>query len=332
MPILWSRRQIVLVSLLGCFGIILLLEIIFVLPRTLEAWHPFDYWQYTEMGLALRQGRDPFGSGHYYPLTAILWIFVPLSLLPDWFRFVWVLGPCVASLILFRRQGVWLFLFVPLWFVVSDGMLDGWLLVPLAWLLANRPIWAGLGGAIVLFKPQLAILTVGYSVFRWMIERDWKNLGVFLGAMLVFYLPAFLIYPNWVGEMIAVLPDRAAQTTTVLPVIGGSLWSWGWLGIVGQFTLVLLLVATLVFSVRGFRKPMNRAGVVHLLGLLLTPVLFGSNQIMAAPTVRHRNEILCLVLVSLGALFVDRVLGVFGGGYAIIPLAALYFQSRNKKS
>jgi len=312
--------------------IVLAFEAVTVLPQALQVWHPFDYWQYTEMGRTLYEGGNPFSEGRYYPLPTVLWIFVPLSFLPDWFRFVWVLGPFISCLILFKKQGVWLFLFVPLWFVIGDGMLDGWLLVPLAWVLANRPYWAGLGGAIVLFKPQLAILTVGYSVIRWLIERDWENLGTFTGAMLIFYLPAFLINPNWVSQMLAVLPDRAAQTTTFMPLMGGSLWAWWWLGIIGQIILVAFVAITLFLAVRAFREPSKRGAVVHLLGLLFTPFLFGSNQIMALPTLRYRRDYGVIVLVSVGVFLLEKMIGVFGGGYALIPLAALYLQTNNAVS
>lgn len=322
-----SRRHLIR-GLLLVVVLLLVVEIVLLLPRVLEVWHPYDYWQYTQMGEAVRQGRDPFGTGRFYPLPTILWIFIPLSLFPDWFRIVWVIAPFGFLLLLFGRQAIPLLGFVPLWFVIGDGMLDGWLLLPLAVLLSNRPMWAGLGGAIVLFKPQLAFFAVGYAVLQWLVARDWKNLGAFVGAMAIFYLPSFIVNPNWIAQMLEVLPGRAAQTTTLLPLMGGSLWSWWWLGGVGIAVFLVLLAAMLVLWARVLRQPAKRTTAFLLLGLALNPILFGSNQIIATPTLPHRRAILAVVLVSLAAFALDRALGGFGGGYALIPLAALYFLSR----
>lgn len=308
--------------------IALVVEIIFLLPSALERWHPFDYGLYTEMGRAVREGINPYGENHYWPLPTMLWVFVPLSLLPDWFRLVWILGPFLSILVLFRARGMLLFLFAPLWFVVSDAMIEGWLLLPLAWLLENRPMKAGVGAALVLFKPQLAILAVSYFVFKWLASRDWRNIGVFGGLMVLFYIPSFIVRPNWIGEMLRVLPGRAAQTTTLLPLLTGSIWAWWFLGGIGIPVFFTLIVGLLILSARTFPNSQTRPAGFLLLNLILNPILFASNLIMALPVLQTRDEIIAIVLLGLAAYALDRALGGFGGGYVMISLAALYFQTR----
>ena len=324
------RRFILnLFLILGCA--ILVIEIVSVLPITLERWRPFDYGQYVEMGRAVLQGVNPNGTHNYYPLPTILWVFVPLALLPDGFRILWVLGPLVSILVLFRKQGLVLFLFVPLWLVVSDGMLDGWLLLPLAVLLTNRPGWAGFCAAIVLFKPQLAFLAVAYKIVEWLILKDWKNLGIFFSAMAIFYAPAFIINPNWIMQMLQFLPGRLAQTTTLAPALSGSIWAWwslgGWASVMGVF----LLVITLGLFLRAFEYSSKRATALLLLGLAINPVLFGSNQTLLLPVLQNRRQMILVVLISLGALLLDKMAGNFGGGYALIPITMLYFQRVGKQ-
>jgi hypothetical protein len=318
-------------GILFVFSLVVLgVELISILPDALVRWQPFDYHLYIEMGQAVRAGVNPYGAHHYWPFATMLWIFAPLSLLPDWFRFVWILAPFISLLILFRKQGVLLFFFVPLWFVVSDAMIDGWLLLPLALLLSNRPGWAGLGGAIVLFKPQLAFLAVAYALAQWLIARDWKNLASLLGALVLFYAPTFFINPNWIGQMLAVLPERAEQTTTLLPLFGGSLWAWWALGGLGNLICIVLFAATIGLAFRALPFPSKRVATFLLLGLALDPILFGSNQIMALPALARRAELVSIVLVSWAAFALDKLIGGFGGGYALIPIVALYWQTRQQ--
>lgn len=320
------RRGFVLM-LIGVGILVLVIELVLSLPSVLQRWHPYDYWQYVQMGEAVRRGDSPFGPGRFYPLPTVLWIFVPLALLPDWFRIVWVIAPFVFLVVLFRRQAIPLFGFVPLWFVVGDGMLDGWLLLPLAWLLQNRTIWAGLGTALLLFKPQLAMLAVLYALVHWLATRDWKNVGVFALALLVFYVPSFIVNPNWIAQMLAVLPERAAQTT-MMPSMAVSVWAWKELGILGLLIVGAFLLTMLTYAWRAWRGVENRAAIFQLLNLLLNPILFASNFVMTIPALRGRTQILISVVVSWLAVGLDRALGGFGGGYALIPLAALYFLAR----
>lgn len=316
-----------LLTFLLIIGVLALsIEIALLLPSAQVRWYPWDYGNYVLMGRSVREGASPYGPNGFYPLPTILWIFVPLSILPDWFRFIWVLGPFFSILVLFRLQGIPLFLFTPLWFVVGDGMLDGWLLIPVAWLLENRPVWAGVGAALVLFKPQLAVLAVAYLIFKWLKFHDWKNLGTFVALIALFYLPSFILRPAWPLEMLAVLPTRAAHTTTILPLTTGSIWSWWFLGGLGIAIFFLLLIVTLVLFWRAIRDEPSRAGGLLLFNLILNPILFASYYVISLPILHVQREIIIVVLISLVAFALDHAFGF--NGYAFIPLTALYFQSR----
>jgi hypothetical protein len=323
-----NSRKLVLAAALIAAAAVLLAEVALLLPRALEVWHPYDYSLCLEMGKAARQGINPIGPRHYYPLPTVLWIFIPLSLLPDWFRLVWILVPIIFILRLFRRQGILLLGFVPLWFAMGDAMLDGWLLIPLLWLIEDRPVLAGLGAVAMLLKPQLAVLTVAYMFVRWVVTREWGNLGAFAVALLVFVLPAFIFDPNWIARMLAVLPLRANESISLLPLLTSSVWAWWWIGGLGKFIFVVIVLAAGILLLRALRVAPNRASAFQLLSLILVPVLFASNLITVAPILRGQREIIVVVLVSLGAFALDRAAGGFGGGYTLVPLAALYFRTR----
>ncbi len=318
-----TGRRSILIALFALAAFALGFEIILYAPRVLDVWKPYDYWLYTEMGRAVLEGRNPVGPQHYYPLPTILWIFVPLALLPDWFRLVWVLGPFVSILALYRTRGISLALYAPVWFVVSDAMIDGWLLIPFAWLLENRPILAGLGAVAMLTKPQIALFAVAFMAARWLWTHDWKNLAAFAIGLTVFCLPAFILDPFWIPHLLQVLPMRAGESMSLLPLLTSSVWAWWWLGGWARIVFVAILLAAAVFVGRAAGRD---AVTFQSVNLLLLPILFVSNSITLAPALRDRSRRLVLIAISLAAFALDRVAGGFGGGYAFLPLVMLYFQ------
>lgn len=321
------RRNLALI-LIGIGLLILAVEVFIAFPR-LGEWHPWDYGNYLRMGRDVRAGDNPYGTDRYYPLPTMLWIFVPLSLMPDWFKIVWIFFAFVFVLMLLRGDGVLAFLYPPFWFIVTDAMFDAWLLFPLAWVFANRPILAGLGAAFLLFKPHVTFLAVAYIVGHWLATRDWNNLKVFALTMGALWLPSFIVNPRWVWQMWEVLSLRANQVA-LLPLLTTSLWSWWWLG--GFATIIfgaLVLIGAMLF-VRALRHASQRAAAFQTLGLLVNPVILASNLILILPMLRGRRQILSVVMLGWFALILDKVLNGFGGGYVLIPLAALYFLAREE--
>ncbi|MDE3089960.1 MAG: hypothetical protein KGJ80_11320 [Chloroflexota bacterium] len=301
------------------------------MPIALERWQPWDYGNYVEMGRAVREGANPYASHRFYPLPTILWIFVPLSLAPDWFRFVWILFPFIFVLILFRLNGLFFLLFPPLWFVITDAMFDAWLLLPLVWLFQNRRTLAPIGAALVLFKPHITALAVVFMLIHWFVSRDWRALAVFFGFFAALWLPSFFVDPMWPLKMLAVLPERV-DYVSILPLATTALSSWWSLGGIAVIIFAAMLIATVILFFRAMRNRSRRAQAFQVLQLIILPVVLASNLITVLPTLRERNEIIAVVLISLGAFMLDRALGGFGGGYAFIPLAALYFQTRARQS
>ncbi len=327
MPTLLTRRN-VLLGFLIIAVLALAMELGLTLPLVLETWHPYDFGLYLEMGNAARLGINPVGPRHYYPLPTVLWIFVPLSLLPDGFRLVWAIAPFVFILILHRRQAAWFVLFPPLWFNVTDAMLDGWLLLPLAWVAGNRPVLAGIGAVFLLIKPQLAIFVVAYVFLRWVLTRAWKNCIAFLIGTVIFCLPAFIFDPLWLFRLVDVLPQRAGESMAVFPLLTSSVWAWWWLGGFGVIIGVLILVGASGLAVLAFKRGGNPIAVAQALNQLLVPVLFAANLTTLLAVVNGRRQILALTGAALLAFTLDAGLSGFGGGYVLLPLVALYFQSK----
>jgi hypothetical protein len=320
------RRKVIL-ALVGLGTLILAAELVIVFPRVLE-WHPWDYGNYVRMGRDVREGLNPYGSDRYYPLPTMLWIFLPLSLMPEWFKIVWILFPFVFILILLRGDGVLCFLYPPFWFVITDAMFDGWLLVPLAWMFANRPILAGLGAALALFKPHVTLLAVAYIIWHWLVTRDGNNLKAFALAFGALWLPAFVVNPRWVVQMLEVLSLRANQIS-FLPLLTTSLWSWWWLGGVAVLVGFALLLIGVGLVWRAARHAPNRAALFQAVGLLINPVILASNLIAVLPMLRGRGQVLAVVAAAWGAMLLDKALHGFGGGYALVPLVVIYFLARD---
>ena len=269
----YARGNLLLWTLLVIGAFALLVEIISILPLTLRGWYPYDYERYVQMGSALLANPHSYGANPMdtvYPLPTQLWVFVPLALLPDWFRLVWVLVPFFSLVLVLRARSIFFFLYVPLWFVVSDGMIDGWLILPLWWLIEDRPVLAGLGAVLLLVKPQVAALAVVYMVARWLLHRNPKNLLAFALALFVFCVPAFVLDPQWILEMVRAFPVRADQSVSQIALLGSSIWSWWWLGGIGKLVFAALLILILGLFYRAVRDHLNRTSSIQSFELVPT--------------------------------------------------------------
>ena len=306
----------------------LLIELSKFVPEW-SAHPPNDYGIYVHWGTADRLGPEKYAYAlpNYYPRPTTLWVFVPLSILPNWFALFWTIVPLFFTLWLFKKPGVILWLYYPMLVQAATGQIDGWLLVPLLWLIENLPWFAGIGAALVLFKPQLSFAIVLFALIFWLSKKDVRNLSAFAATLCVLYLPAFITNPRWPLEMIDNMQVRANES--ILPTRGASLWAWAWHG---GITLWLLPIAGItaialvyyVFSVRG-----RRFQAVQLLGLLIMPVLYVSNFVTIIPLLKTPRQIVLLTVVSWIAVAIDTFAGGWGGAYALIPLAALYLLARD---
>ena len=175
---------------------------------------------------------------------------------------------------------------------------------------------------------QLAILPVAFMFLRWLATRDWKNLIAFGMGLMVFCLPAFIFDPLWVIHLALVLPQRADESMALLPLLTSSVWAWWWLGGVAHIVGVAILVGAIVLAAIALRRQGNAVAILQSLNQLLVPILFASNLTTLIPILRARRAILTIVSLALAAFALDNAMGGFGGGYALIPLGAMYFISR----
>ena len=308
----------------------LLIELAKLMPEWL-AHPPNDYGIYVQWGMAERLGSGTytFALPNYYPRPTTLWIFVPLSILPNWFALLWTIVPLFFTLWLFKRPGVILWLYYPMLVQAATGQMDGWLLLPILWLVENRPWFAGIGAALVLFKPQLGFATVLFALIFWFFKKDVRNLAAFASALCVLYLPAFITNPLWLPEMIDNMQVRANES--ILPTRGASLWAWAWHGGITLWLLPIVITVALVLVVYAFFVRGKRFQAVQLLGLLIMPVLYASNFVTIIPLVKSSRQIVILTLASWGAVVIDTLAGGWGGAYALIPLTALYLLARDNE-
>lgn len=322
---------------LGIFAVfaVLAFEIYSFLPTISGFWHPYDYGRYVEIGGRLIQ--DPYAYGKVpldsvYPLPFELVFFVPLALLPDWFKFIWSFGPFVSLLFLFRRQIVIWFFYAPAWQVAFDGSIDGWFLIPIVWILENRPVYAALGALFLLVKPQVTIFLILFVLVRWLLKRDWKNLGVLAMGGVILSIPAFVLDPLWIWHMIVSLPARVNDPLSEVHLRWTTLW-WGvWHGLFG-YVLVALLLALMVFSFwRVWHAKKYLAEALQLVNLLTVFLLYVTSLVTVPPLVKTRRAAVWVVGLSIIAFTIYSIFWPFSGVYTLVPLAALYFLGDPQKA
>lgn len=318
------RAPLIIIALVASL-LVLGYELLTLLPHAPE-FAPTDYQALRQWGLDAQRGE----FNYLYPLPALLFIFLPLSLLPWWTVYIWVVIPFIFVLFLHREKGIALFLFVPMLAQAAWGTLDGFFILPLYWLFNNQSLAAGISAALLTLKPQLGIFTVPIVLLQSIKLRRWKLLIAFSSIMLLLYLPSFLIDPLWPIKMIPFLQWRT--DVWFLHVRAATLWGWWWRG---DWALVLLpipIVATILFFIRAWRAGHSRLQALHLLGLLVQPVFFVVSLGTIIATLKTSlRDFAFLVTVSWLALGLDNILA-WGGVYVIISLAALWLLGNKKSS
>lgn len=313
--------QVTLRSVLLAICLILVLTTLvyelYIFAPVLAEWHPFDYEMYVTWGEALRAGR----IDHYYPLPTTFWVFAPLSLLPDPFKFVFALAPFLFVLKMFGRKGLVLWLYLPLLTQAQFGQLDGWLLFPLLWLVQDRPFWAPLGAVLLCVKPILAPFAIACALMLWLWHRRRNMLAQFGAMMLVFLLPAFVLDPFWIPHFIQALPLRA--THPYLQFRGVSVWTWWNYGGITQLLFPFLIAMIGGLTLYLVRRRENPIRLAELWNQFSFPYLYQSNLTLTLPLLSTPRELAILTASSWIAAGLDVVAGGWGGAYALIPLAAL---------
>ncbi len=310
-------RRVIGGVLLTIAGAILVHEIISAWPYIIT-YVPGDYAYFLGCGHALQERIYHC----FYPLPAVLLIFLPLSFLPTWFALVWILLPFIFVLCIFGKKGIAVWLSYPFLVQAAFGELEGLLLLPIYWLIQDHTILAGISAAFLTLKPQLAVFLVPFMVYRWFSKRNWRSLVLFLGALLVLYLPAFLIDPFWPSKMI--VADQVRVNESIQLTRGATLWGWWWHGGWTIWVLPLLVAVTAALSLRAFGKEEKQTRAMYLLDLILVPILYAVSFVTAIPTLKKSTlHLLVYTIVSWIAVGFDILTHGWGGVYVLIPLVAL---------
>lgn len=291
-------------------------------PTFLDRWIN-DYDSYVLWGNSQRLSLDQCSpqTSNYYPMPSTLWVFIPLSLMPRWFVLVFMFLPLIFPLLLFKKDGAITWLYYPMLVQSGFGQIDGWLLVPFYWLIQDIRWLAGIGAVLVLFKPQLAIFTVGYMIIHWLVQRNWHNLSTFAITLAIVYIPSFFVCPTWPLAMLHVVGGRTTESN--MATRGATLWAWAWHGGVTLWILPIVAVGTAILLAYVFVARRKRAEVAQILGLLTIPVLYASSFVMLLPIFKTRRHLTILTLISWVGVVIDTIAGGWGGAYVIIPITGL---------
>lgn len=313
-----SPRLLLSITLILVLTGILLARLYALLFQS-SRWVLADYYNYfLPWGQLAREGV----LNYRYPLATVLWVFVPLSVVPQWFSLIWFVAPFAFAVCILGRKGVIAWFLFPSLLQAATGQLDGWLLLPLHWLFTGTAVLSEISCALVTLKPQLAFLVVPYAIWHWGAGRRWRSLLLFLAALIILHLPAFILDPAWPIKMIPELQARG--TESFLAVRGASLWWWPWHGAWIIPSLFFFAMASVLF-LRAFHSEGARKRAVFLLGLLLMPVLYPVSYVTVIAALKgSARQLVLMVLVSWMAVIIDILFQGWGGAYSIIPVAALW--------
>lgn len=328
LPFKLSWRSIVIGGFLVISLVLFIVEITALAPGFLDRWIN-DYDSYVRWGNAQRSSLDQCSpqASNYYPMPSTLWIFIPLSLMPRWFVLVFMFAPLIFPLLLFKKAGAITWLYYPMLVQSGFGQIDGWLILPLYWLVQDIRWLAGIGAVLVLFKPQLAIFTVGVMVIQWLVRRNWRNLGAFAITLAIVYIPSFFVCTTWPLEMLRVVGGRTTESN--MATRGATLWAWVGHGDVTFWLLPIVALGTAALLVYVFVVRRQRAQAAQIFGLLTIPVLYVSSYVMLLPILKTRRHLVVLTVISWVGVVIDTLAGGWGGAYVIIPITALVLLARD---
>ncbi len=314
-----STLRLLEYALIVLGAVVIALLLVTQFARILRAWPSEDYFYFRESAQMLVNGISPYSRPKlFYPLYTVIWLFVPL-LAGDWTRWAWTFAPIVFLHIALGRKAILLLPFYPLLVHLRFGQVDGWLLLPVMFLLRDTKTFAPISAALTLFKPQVVWALVLYRFARWLREQAWRNFAIAAIAAFVIIAPAFILRVDWVRDWlvsVAAHPPEQDQNATI--------WGWLYFGAMGiPFALIEgLLAGFFVWRAR------DRASALYLFGLLVTPILYAYDYILVAPTLKTWRESALMLAVSWLAVGVDIWVGPWGGAYSLIPLAALGLRAK----
>ena len=284
-----------------------------------------DYYLFRRFGREILAGQGAYESGRlYYPLPTAIFVFVPLALLPEQVRWLWVAAPVLLLFLILGRDAVWALPFLPLLVHTKWGQLSGVLAIFYVWLNSENKRLSGVGAGLFCLKPQVAAIPVLWSLWRWCRDRDKERLLAFCGTLAFLCLPAFLLEPDWPIQW---LRNARPFQPFVSPSVWGFFWGlrclprWFWLWV----TLSVLAIAISAGLVMWRHRRELDLDKISTWGFLVNPFIFVYDQVLLLPTLKgKRNAIIMVTGLSYACMLVEGlVLGDGAGSFVLVPLTLL---------
>ncbi|MBI3912991.1 MAG: hypothetical protein HY327_02160 [Chloroflexi bacterium] len=312
---------IVLASILG--GLIAVL----LLPRVLPGI-PFDYEIYMQGARLIRAGGNPYAElPFWYPLPIVLFTIVPWSFLPDSFLWAFAFIPLGLLHLHFGKRAALCWLYYPLLINVAYGQAEGWLILPLVWLLKDAPVKSAFAMMAMLFKPAYGMFLVPYRLWQWARARRMRDFAWLGGLGLLMGGAAFALDPQWIQHWLGAIARRGASPGLIERNI--TMWAFVERGGAWFVPLALLVAAFGLLAMPALRRAESRAEVLVVASLFVFPNgLYPVSTAMVLPFVETRNEILALVIASWLLAGLEVLVGAFGGFYLALALFALALRQR----
>lgn len=309
------------------FGIVLLsilggLVATAIIPHFIS-WIPYDYAIYMQGARMVRAGQDPHAQlPYWYPLPIVLFTTLPWSFLPDQFAWAFAFIPLGLLHLYYGRRAILWWLFFPLLINVAYAQAEGWLVLPLLWLIKDIPIKASIGTLMLMFKPAYGMLLVPYRLWQWTREHRRADWMILFGAGAVMFGAAFLVDPMWHLHWLDAVLRRGENPELIQRNM--TIWSFVARGGIWLIVLAMIVVMLIWISVPLVRAKETRGDVLLALSLFIFPNgLNPVSSMMVIPLVETTTEILILIATSWIVAALDVLVGGFGGVYLLIVMVAL---------
>jgi hypothetical protein len=262
-----------------------------------------DYETFMAIGSRFRAGAPVWTENSYYPMPYVL-VFALFSALPHTLSIVlWHGAPVIAALYI-ARWNLWPLLFAPLLAHVLGGQTAFFGLVGLYLYRQHMDNWrGGIGLALLLMKPQLAVFPVLWAGAQWVIHVRQQRLLprqplAFLLLALLIYVPGFFLIPDWMSQWLA--QPRGLFERALAGLVPRSLYVL--LGGIstGAFWLLLVGIAAVLFV--GVWLALRRRLTFDsfmLWSFIVNPLLHDYDLIQMIPLLDNRRLRLTAILASL---------------------------------
>lgn len=183
---------------------IIFIYISYLLFISLNNHPPVDYQTFMQIGQRYLNHQPIWEFGSYYPLPYVM-IFAWFSTLPAPLSiFLWHIIPLIAILVISRGR-LWPLLLG----IVIDHFIGGqsvvFVLIGITiYRNHQKDWWGGVGLALLLMKPNLAIFPLAWAGIQWLQElrvnrRISSQVWAFIGVAILMFLPSFLVMPDWLS-------------------------------------------------------------------------------------------------------------------------------------